>query len=189
MAKGRFERIAVTLLLLGGPMLGGGLIEHAQAQAPSVPAAPPPTTPTQSPTVNPSNPSSAQQPSYRPLSPSTPSTTTSTPSKATSTPSTAPTNESTNPPNERPASTNAPSEQETSAKRRTVHKHYPRHATAVTYGCSHLGCVRTYAWAFPCQYYSRYCFPYVGVTAATARWWPGYYDYAPGDHRAGYWGD
>jgi hypothetical protein len=27
----------------------------------------------------------------------------------------------------------------------------------VTYSCSHLGCVRTYAWAFPCQYYSRYC--------------------------------
>jgi hypothetical protein len=27
----------------------------------------------------------------------------------------------------------------------------------VTYSCSHLGCVRTYTWAFPCQYYSRFC--------------------------------
>jgi hypothetical protein len=164
MATRRFERIAVTLLLLGGSMLGGGLIEQAQAQAPSVPSAPPPTTPTQSPTVNPSKPSSAQQPSYRPLSPSTPSTTTSTPGTTTSTPSTTP-----------PATTNTASERETSvAKTRTVHRHHPPHATAVTYGCSHWGCVRTYAWAFPCQYYSRYCFPYVGVTAASARWSPGY---------------
>jgi hypothetical protein len=40
----------------------------------------------------------------------------------------------------------------------------------VTYGCSHLGCVRTYAWAFPCQYYSRYCVAPVPVYAASARW-------------------
>ena len=26
--------------------------------------------------------------------------------------------------------------------------------------CGYLGCVRTYAWAFPCQYYSRYCNSY-----------------------------
>jgi hypothetical protein len=187
MAKRRFERIAVTLLLLGGSMLGDGLIEQAQAQAPSVPAAPPPTTPTQSPTVNPSNPSSVQQPSYRPLSPSTPSTTTSTPSTTTSAPTTVPTNENTTP----PTTKNTASERETSAaKTRTVHRHHPRHATAVTYGCSHLGCVRTYTWAFPCQYYSRYCFPYVGVIAASACWSPGYYDYAPGEvGRAGQWGD
>jgi hypothetical protein len=66
----------------------------------------------------------------------------------------------------------------------------------------YLGCVRTHPWAFPCQYYSRYCYPYgysrpyaplygyaapayVGVApapvcTASARWWPGYYDYAPG---------
>ena len=25
--------------------------------------------------------------------------------------------------------------------------------------CGYLGCVRTYPWAFPCQYYSRYCLP------------------------------
>jgi hypothetical protein len=29
----------------------------------------------------------------------------------------------------------------------------------VTYACEPLGCVRTYAWAFPCQCYSRYCAP------------------------------
>jgi hypothetical protein len=164
MATRRFGRMAATLLLLGGSMLGGGLIEHVQAQAPSVPAGPPPTTPTQSPTVNPSNPSTVQQPSYRPLSPTTPSTTTSTPR-------TPPTNESKTPANEQPASANTASERETSAaKTRTLHRHRPRRAAAVTYACSHLGCVRTYAWAFPCQYYSRYCFPYVGVAAASARW-------------------
>lgn len=200
MATRRFERIAVMSVLVGGFMLGGGLIEHGQAQQPLAPAAPPPTTPTQSPTVNPSNPGTTQQPSYRPLSPPAPSTTTSTPSARSSRPSTVPTDESKTPANEQPASTNAPSEQETSAaETRTVHKHHPRHATVVTYGCSHLGCVRIYDWAFPCQYYSRSCFPYVGVAAASARWWPGYYDYAPGQfgrarylgrgHRAGYWGD
>ncbi|HEX8808578.1 MAG TPA: hypothetical protein VF760_06250 [Xanthobacteraceae bacterium] len=27
--------------------------------------------------------------------------------------------------------------------------------------CGYLGCVRTYPWAFPCQYYSLYCpYPY-----------------------------
>ncbi len=26
--------------------------------------------------------------------------------------------------------------------------------------CGYLGCVRTYPWAYPCQYYSSYCYPY-----------------------------
>lgn len=26
--------------------------------------------------------------------------------------------------------------------------------------CGYLGCVRTYPWAFPCQYYSSYCYLY-----------------------------
>jgi hypothetical protein len=80
---------------------------------------------------------------------------------------------------------------------RSVHHHAHRPLALVTYGCSHLGCVRTYAWAFPCQYYSRYCA--APVYTASVRWWPGYYDYAPGQfgrarylrrgHREGYWGD
>jgi hypothetical protein len=188
----RFERIALALVLLGGWVFGDcGRIEHAQAQQPSAPAAPPPTPPTQSPTVNPSNPTTVQQPSYRPVSPSTPSTTTSTPS-------TVPSGQSTAPANEQPASTTTPSEQKTSvAKKRAVH-HYRRRPTVLTYSCGHSGCVRTYSWAFPCQYYSRYCSPHA-VYAASAHWWPGYYDYAPGQfgrarylgrgHRAGYWGD
>jgi hypothetical protein len=26
--------------------------------------------------------------------------------------------------------------------------------------CGYLSCVRTYRWAFPCQYYSSYCYLY-----------------------------
>jgi hypothetical protein len=49
-----------------------------------------------------------------------------------------------------------------------VHR-YRHHSALVTYSCSQLGCVRTYSWAFPCQYYSRYCFPYAAVAAAPVR--------------------
>jgi len=203
-------RIAWTYVLMSGcgAMFGAcALTGHAQAQQSSAPAAttapgPAPSPATQSPTVNPSNPSTAQQPSYRSLSPSTPSTTPSTPNTSSSTPSTVPNTEATSPANERPPTKiTAQSEQHT-AKPRPVHR-YRRHPALVTYSCSHLGCVRTYAWAFPCQYYSRSCDPYDrsygSLYGYAARWWPGYYDYAPGqfdrarylrrDHRAGYWGD
>jgi hypothetical protein len=35
-----------------------------------------------------------------------------------------------------------------------------RHRMLESYSaaCGYLGCVRTYSWAFPCQYYSRYCY-------------------------------
>jgi hypothetical protein len=102
------------------------------------------------------------QPSYTPTTPSTPSTTTSTPGTTPST-SSNPSTQVTSPSNEKPARTTARSERGASkrygAKTRTVHYHRARSAL-VTYSCTYLGCVRTYAWAFPCQYYSRYCYVY-----------------------------
>jgi hypothetical protein len=143
----RFERIALAQLLLGGWAVVFGacvLIKHAQAQFVNPPPPPPP------PVFNPSSPNTVPQPSYKPLTPSTPST-------SPSTPSTVPSGEVTSPANEEPPSTTARPER--GAKTRSVH-HHRGHSTPVTYRCGYLGCVRTEAWAFPCQYYSRYCYPY-----------------------------
>jgi hypothetical protein len=66
----RFERIALAQLLVGGCAVmfcACNLIEHAQAQ----PGYVPPPTPLPPPVLNPSNPGTVPQPSYRPLSPST----------------------------------------------------------------------------------------------------------------------
>jgi len=56
----KFRKLGLALLLLGGGyavMLGDcGLMEHAEAQQQSAPPAPPPTTPTQAPVVNPPTP-------------------------------------------------------------------------------------------------------------------------------------
>lgn len=208
----RLARKAWAQALIAGcaALFGAGVLTgHAQAQT-SAPATsapgPAPAPPTQSPVVNPSNPSTAQQPSYKSLSPSTPSATPSTPnttsSTRSSTPSTVPNTEATSPANEQPSNETAAQSERHAAKPRPVHR-YRHRAALVTYSCSHLGCVRTYAWAFPCQYYSRSCYPYGrpyrSLYAYAAGWWPGYYDYAPGQfgrarylgrgHRAGYWGD
>jgi len=166
----RFELIALALLLVVGGVVFSNysLIEHAQAQQQSAPPAPPPTA-TQSPVVNPSNPNTVPQPSYTPLKPSTQSTTASTPTTASSGELT-PGHEET--PSTRSART-------PTAKTRSVrHHHYRGRARLATYSCGHLGCVRTYSWAFPCQYYSRHCHP--NAYTASAVWWPGYYDYAAG---------
>jgi hypothetical protein len=180
MAKRRFERLVLMLVLtLGGIAFGNcDLIEHAQAQSSSsggsggsggsagtpgsagsaAPAGPAPTTPTQSPTVNPSSPNTVQQPSS-----TTPSTSTG-PSAPSTTPSASsggvPSGRVTGPADESAPST-TPSERRASvAKTRWArHRHHGRPAL-VTYSCSYLGCVRTYPWAFPCRYYSRYCYPY-----------------------------
>jgi hypothetical protein len=45
-------------------------------------------------------------------------------------------------------------------RKRSVHHYRRGGSTPETYSCGYLGCVRTYAWAFPCQYYSRYCYLY-----------------------------
>ena len=125
----------------------------AQAQ----PGYVPPPTPLPPPVLNPSNPGTVPQPSYKPITPSTPSI-------APSTQSTVPSTEVTPPSKEEPASTTAQSEQE--ATTRTVHhRHHRGHYIVVgpslgSYSCGYLGCVRLYPWAFPCQYYSAYCYPY-----------------------------
>jgi hypothetical protein len=73
----RFERIALAQLLVGGCAVmfcACNLIEHAQAQ----PGYVPPPTPLPPPVFNPSNPGTVPQPSYRPITPTTPSTVPST---------------------------------------------------------------------------------------------------------------
>jgi hypothetical protein len=202
MPRRTFERTVLALLLLGSYAVAFGdcsLIGHAQAQTGSssggttsgaAPSGPAPTTPTQSPVTNPSSPGTVTQPSYTPSTRSgtTPSPSSNTPSTSSATapaPSTAPNGEAISVGNE--VSTNARSERRRSvARSRFVHHRHRGHPALVTYGCSHLGCVRTYAWAFPCQYYSRYCAPLYDYAAPgpvvirSAPWWPGYYDYAPG---------
>src|SRR5215471_16411809 len=99
----RFERIALVQMLAGGcaVMFGASvLIEHAQAQ----PGYVPPPTPLPPPVFNPSSPYAVPQPSYRPITPTTPSTTPSIPS-------TIPSDEVTPPANEHHPSTTTQSEQ------------------------------------------------------------------------------
>jgi hypothetical protein len=152
MPTAKFDRITLVQRLVSGCAIlftAYVLIEHAQAQ----PGYVPPPTPLPPPVFNPSNPGTVPQPPYTPITPTTPSTTPSTPSPV-------PSGEVTSPANEEPPSTTARSERQTSvAKTRSVHHHRGR-STLVTYSCGYLGCVRTYGWAFPCQYYSRYCYPY-----------------------------
>ena len=70
MPTSRFERITLAQILVGGCAVVFGLIEFAQAQ----PGYVPPPTPLPPPVLNPSNPGTVPQPSYRPITPSTPST-------------------------------------------------------------------------------------------------------------------
>ena len=175
----RFERIALVQMLGGGCAVVFGacvLIEHAQAQ----PGYVPPPTPLPPPVFNPSSPNVVPQPSYRPLTPSTPSI-----------PSTVPSSEVTPPANEEPASTTARSER---TKTRAVHRHRGRFAesTLGSYYCGYSPCFRVY----PSALYG-YAPPAYGVVApvpvyaASRLWWPGFYDYAPGQWGRGhprYWG-
>jgi len=69
----RFEQIALAQILVGGCAVVFGacvLVELAQAQ----PGYVPPPTPLPPPVFNPSSPYTVPQPSYRPITPSTPST-------------------------------------------------------------------------------------------------------------------
>src|SRR5262249_47092342 len=69
----RFVRIALAQLLVGGCAIAFSacvLTELPQAQRGYVP----PPTPLPPPVLNPSNPGNVPQPSYRPITPSTPST-------------------------------------------------------------------------------------------------------------------
>ena len=150
MPRRKFTRMTAAQFLLSGCVVAFGVVmAHAQGQQ-FAPPAPPPTTPTQAPVVNPSSPYTVPQPSYTPLAPSAPGT-------APTIPSTVPSAAVTSPANEESPIETAQSEQPVSAaKARSLHRHRAR-STLVTYSCGSLGCVRTYPWAFPCQYYSRYC--------------------------------
>jgi hypothetical protein len=153
----RFERIALAQILASGCAIAFSafiLIELAQAQPGYVPP-PPPLPP---PTLNPSNPGTVPQPSYKPITPSTPSTTPSTQS-------TVPSVEAAPRANEEHRSTTAQSQQP--SEPRTVHHHHHHRAHFIglgpalgSYNYGYLGGVRLYPWAFPCQYYSAYCYPY-----------------------------
>jgi hypothetical protein len=175
----RFERIALAQILVGGCAVAFGLIQFAQAQ----PGYVPPPTPLPPPVLNPSNPGTVPQPSYRPITPSTPSITPTTPS-------TVPSSEVTPPANEEHPSTTAQSEQPS-----VPHRHRHRgHFAGLTwpYYCGSSTCFRIYP---------RVSYGYVAPYASSTLWWPGYYDYAPGQfgrghpryggygRRAGYHGD
>ena len=151
----RFERIALAQLLAGGCAVVFGacvLIQHAQAQQQVVPPPPPPAPPPPPPVFNPSpSNTTVPQPSYKSISPTTPSA--------------APQNEVTSPLNESLPRTAARSHWLTSvAETRTLYHHRVRSTPAWyrcgSYGWGYYGCWRIYTWAFPCQYYSAYCDPY-----------------------------
>ena len=122
----RFEQIALAQLLGAFVFSACVLIEHAQAQ----PGYVPPPTPLPPPVFNPSSPNVVPQPSYRPISPTTPST--------------IPSTEVTPPANEEHPSTTAQSEQE--ATPRTVHRRHHHRGRYVGVGPS-LG-------SFDCSYFS-----------------------------------
>jgi hypothetical protein len=178
-----------------GGAAGSGGAGGARGGA-AVPATPP-SAPSASPSVvNPSNPSTVPQQSSTPVNPSTPGTTPSTPSTTTSSGGV------TSPGKEETPSTTARSKRTSVAKARSVHRRRGRVAQAAlrSYYCGSSPCVRIY----PAAIYS-YAAPAHGVVApasrASALWWPGYYDYAPGEwgrghpryggygRRAGYHGD
>ena len=173
MTTRKFERIVLAQILVGGCAVAFSacvLIELAQAQ----PGYVPPPTPLPPPVLNPSSPNVVPQPSYRPVTPSTPSTTPSTQS-------TVPSGEVTPPANEDHPSTTAQSEQPSV---HSVHHHYYHrgHFAGLTwpYYCGSSPCVRIHPLAF---------YGYGGP--ASGLWWPGYYDYAPGQFGRGhprYWG-
>ena len=131
----RFVRIALAHTLVCGCAVVFGLVQHAHAQ----PGYVPPPTPLPPPVLNPSSPNVVPQPSYKPITPSTPSTTPSTPS-------TIPSTEVTPPANEEHPSTTAQSEQE--ATPRTVnHNHRGRYVgvgpSLGSFDCSYFSwCVR-----------------------------------------------
>jgi hypothetical protein len=182
----RFERIALARILVGGCAVVFNacvLIEHAQAQ----PGYVPPPTPLPPPVFNPSNPGTVPQPSYTPSTPSTPSI-------APPTLSTVPSREVTPPANEEHPSTAAQSEQSSVEETRPVHHHHRGRYTGLTwpYYCGSSPCVRIRPRAF---------YGYAAPYASSTLWWPGFYDYAPGQfgrghpryggygRRAGYHGD
>ena len=145
----RFEREALAQLLVAGCAVVFGvcvLFEHAQAQ----PGYVPPPTPLPPPVFNPSNPGTVPQPSYQPLTPSTPSITPPTPN-------TLPSEVRSRVRDEAPSTT---ARSEPTPEIRTVHRHhhyrghYAGPPTLGSFDCSYFGwCVRI---SPPYAYYQRY---------------------------------
>jgi hypothetical protein len=141
----RFERAILPQLLVGGCAVVFGaciLIGNPRAQPGYVPRPTPPPAPV----LNPSSPYTVPQPSYTPLAPAKPSV--------------VPGYVVTSPKSERLPRTAARSHPTVVEKTRSVRRHHRPRSTPVSYSCGYLGCVRTYPWAFPCQYYSTYCYGY-----------------------------
>jgi len=142
-------------LVVGWTILIAGVLNIAQAQYIPPPAPPPPP-----PVFNPSPSNTAvPQPSYQSISPTTPSTGLG--SGGTSPEVTSPANES------------LPSTATRAHRRTSVGSHYHRGRFAGVLGfpryCGYSPCVRIYRLA---------SYGYAGP--ASGLWWPGYYDYAPG---------
>ena len=173
----RFKRIALAQLLVGAgaAMFSAcAIIEHAQAQ----PGYVPPPTPLPPPVLNPPSPYTVPQPRYQPIAPTRPST--------------VPSGEVTSPVSEEAPNTTPQPERETSAaETRTVRHHHRGRVAGITwpYYCGSSPCVRIVVAEPPPVY------------RASVLWWPGFYDYAPGQwtrghpryegygRRAGYHGD
>jgi len=156
----RFKRTTLTQLLLSGCAVMFGayvFIEHAKAQ----PGYVPPPTPLPPPVFNPSSPGTVPQPRYQPITPTTPST------------APVPSGEVRVPSEPLPRTT-ARSHRPTSAAR--THTVYHRgHFAGITwpYYCGSSPCVRIVVAEPPPVY------------RASVLWWPGYYDYAPGQFGRG----
>jgi hypothetical protein len=184
MPTGRFKQIALAQLLVVGCAVMFGvcvLVQHVQAQQQFVPPPPAPVPPAPPPVVNPSPPNTTvPQPSYKPISPATPSA--------------VPGSGVTSPVNEEPPSTTAArSERGASvAKTRSVHHHRRGRFVGPTlgsYSCGYSPCFRIHPWAF--YGYAAPAYVVAPVQTASTLWWPGYYDYAPGQFAHGrprYWG-
>jgi hypothetical protein len=174
----KFKRTALAQLLVGGCafVFGTGvLIAPGDAQFVPPPAPPPP-----APVVNPPSPDrTVPQPSYTPLSPSTPSAAPDSSGAG----STAPGPELASPAKKTPPSTTAQSPRGASVAKRSLHHHHRVRFAGYTLGSHYCGgspCVRIRLLAFDWG-------PNSGL------WWPGYYDYAPGQfgrgrpRYSGYW--
>jgi hypothetical protein len=158
-----------AILLAAAMLRAGTTITFAQGGGTGVSSGPPPTPSAPPPVVNPSNSNSVPQRSYAPLTPSTPSTTPSTPSSASSGEATSPAN------NEQPDTTARSERGASAAKTRSAHRHR-RHFAGPTLGsyCGSSPCVRIVVAEPPPVY------------RASVLWWPGYYDYAPGQYGRGH---
>ncbi len=160
----RFKRLALAQLL-GGACAVMLVVcipcERAQAQPGYVPRYTPPAPPV----FNPSNPNTVPQPPYTPVTPTTPSA--------------APGYVVTPPVSEHLPRTAARTHRQASAATRSIHRHRGRFAELTwPYYCGSSPCVRIVV-AEPAPIYR-----------ASVLWWPGYYDYAPGQFGRGHprWG-